>query len=55
MYTVVREKTLGWQFVTFRLLVDCLQLWLLLVSPNYGFSGWIDNDKTVWKVGTTAQ
>ena len=35
MYTVCKEKSsYGWLFITFRLLMDWLQLWLLVVGPR---------------------
>lgn len=27
-----------------RLFFDALQLWLILVGPQYGYTGWIDQD-----------
>jgi hypothetical protein len=36
MYTVCKEKaTYGWLFILFRLAADWLQLWLLMVNPQW--------------------
>lgn len=34
----------GWGLAVFRMFFDALQLWLLVVSPAYGFNGWINPD-----------
>ncbi|GFH07471.1 PAS domain-containing protein, partial [Haematococcus lacustris] len=42
MYTVAKA--------TFRLFLDFLQLFLLTVNPQYGFTGFIDNSNIGWQV-----
>ncbi|KAG2488179.1 hypothetical protein HYH03_013320 [Edaphochlamys debaryana] len=49
LYTVTKEKQLtSTQFTAFRLFLDFLQLWLLVVNPAYGWD--IEADSTWWKV-----
>jgi hypothetical protein len=43
LYVVSKEQErVSWRFVAFRLLADVLQLFLLIVSPSYGWN--IDAD-----------
>ena len=38
LYTVTKEKDgHNWLFVVFRLVLDVLQLWLLMVKPSFGW------------------
>lgn len=46
LYTVSKEKSPTWAFVAFRSFIDWLQLFLLLVNPQYGYGGWIDPQNT---------
>ncbi|KAL6764390.1 hypothetical protein V8C86DRAFT_1586354 [Haematococcus lacustris] len=50
MYTVAKEKAPTWRFAAFRLFLDFLQLFLLTVNPQYGFTGFIDNSNIGWQV-----
>ncbi|KAL6764360.1 hypothetical protein V8C86DRAFT_1584223 [Haematococcus lacustris] len=49
-YTVAKEKAPTWRFAAFRLFLDFLQLFLLTVNPQYGFTGFIDNSNIGWQV-----
>ncbi|KAJ9516689.1 hypothetical protein QJQ45_015158, partial [Haematococcus lacustris] len=44
------EKAPTWRFAAFRLFLDFLQLFLLTVNPQYGFTGFIDNSNIGWQV-----
>ncbi|GLC40592.1 hypothetical protein PLESTM_001090800 [Pleodorina starrii] len=49
LYTVSKEKNLtSVKFAFFRLLLDFLQLWLLVVNPSYGWA--INAKNTAWEV-----
>ena len=37
IYTVSRERTVTWRFVTFKLLLDAWQLLMLILNPSYGW------------------
>ncbi|KAG2430818.1 hypothetical protein HXX76_009794 [Chlamydomonas incerta] len=48
LYTVCKEQYMtSYGFAFFRLFIDFLQLWLLVVNPAYGFA--IDADNAGWK------
>ncbi|GFH31748.1 uncharacterized protein HaLaN_30852, partial [Haematococcus lacustris] len=38
------------QSVVEPLFFDALQLWLILVGPQYGYTGWINSSNKVWQV-----
>jgi hypothetical protein len=44
LYVVSKEQErVSWRFVAFRILADVLQLFLLIVSPSYGWNIDADN------------
>ncbi|KAJ9519321.1 hypothetical protein QJQ45_023109, partial [Haematococcus lacustris] len=48
LYTVSKEKRVSWRMVLFRLVLDALQLFLLVVNPSYGWD--IDAHNSGWRV-----
>jgi len=50
LYTVAKEKSPSPAFIIFRIGFEWLQLFLLMVNPEYGFTGWIDNENKVWQI-----
>ena len=48
MYTVSKEKRVSPLFVAVRLLLDVLQLWLLIVTPQNGYL--IRSDWIFWRI-----
>ncbi len=48
LYTVSKEKRVSPLFVAVRLLLDVLQLWLLIVTPQNGFL--VRSDWIIWRI-----
>lgn len=55
LYTVAKEKNPSSLFISFRIGFEWLQLFLLMVNPDYGFTGWIDNENKVWQIVSFVQ
>jgi len=50
LYTVAKEKSPSPAFISFRVFFVWLQLFLLMVNPAYGYTGWVSNENKVWQI-----